>query len=113
METNEIMVMMFPFVYKYHEMISRAVWENLLIAFTLTLLAGLATGIGGAIAFFTKRTNARFLSVALGFSAGVMIYVSFTVLQKARSSLVAVLGEQTGNWDTIIAFRRYVSYCHH
>ena len=41
------------------------------------LFAGLSTGIGGAIAFFTKKTNTKFLSVALGFSAGVMVYISF------------------------------------
>lgn len=45
-------------------------------AFGLTLFAGLCTGIGSALAFFSKRTNKGFLSVALGFSAGVMIYVS-------------------------------------
>ena len=51
--------------------------ENVLIAFGLTLFAGLATGIGSALAFFAKRTNTKVLSVALGFSAGVMRYVSF------------------------------------
>ena len=49
--------------------------NNVLIAFMLTLLAGISTGIGSAIAFFAKRTNTSFLSVSLGFSAGVMIYV--------------------------------------
>jgi zinc transporter, ZIP family len=47
------------------------------IAFGLTLAAGVATGIGSVIAFTAKRTNYRFLSIATGFSAGVMIYVSF------------------------------------
>ena len=42
--------------------------NNVLIAFGLTLFAGLATGIGSGLAFFAKRTNTRFLSVALGFS---------------------------------------------
>ena len=50
--------------------------DNILFAFGLTLMAGLATGIGSILAFFTSRTNTRFLSLALGFSAGVMIYVS-------------------------------------
>ena len=55
---------------------------NSSIAFPLllTLLAGLATGIGSAIAFFAHRTNVRFLSFSLGLSAGVMIYVSFVEL---------------------------------
>ena len=66
---------------------------NVLIAFGLTLFAGLATGVGSALAFFTKRTNTRFLSVALGFSAGVMIYVSMIeIFLKARDALV----EETG-----------------
>ncbi len=51
--------------------------EAVLFAFGLTLLAGLATGLGSALAFFTRQTNTRFLSLALGFSAGVMLYVSF------------------------------------
>ena len=41
---------------------------TILIAFGLTLFAGLSTGIGSLIAFTCKRTNTRFLSVALGFS---------------------------------------------
>ncbi len=48
----------------------------ILYAFGLTAFAGIATGIGSTIAFFAKTTNKKFLSVALGFSAGVMIYVS-------------------------------------
>lgn len=35
-----------------------------LIAFLLTLFAGLSTGIGSAIAFFSKRTNTTFLCFA-------------------------------------------------
>ena len=54
--------------------------DTLLIAFGLTALAGLSTAIGSFLAFFTKRTNTKFLSASLGFSAGVMIYVSFMEL---------------------------------
>lgn len=79
--------------------------DKLLVAFGLTLLAGLATGIGSALAFFTKRTNTRFLALALGFSAGVMIYVSFVeILRKSRDSLVGILGDVAGNWATAAAF---------
>lgn len=52
-------------------------FDTVLFAFLLTLIAGLSTGIGSAIAFFTKRTNTAFLAGSLGLSAGVMIYVSF------------------------------------
>ncbi len=43
--------------------------ENTLLAFAFTLLAGLSTGIGSAIAFFANRTNTRFLAASLGCSA--------------------------------------------
>lgn len=49
----------------------------LLLAFGVTLAAGLSTGIGAALALFAKATNDRFLALALGFSAGVMVFVSF------------------------------------
>lgn len=79
--------------------------KNVLLAFGLTVLAGLATGIGSALAFFSKRTNKQFLSAALGFSAGVMIYVSFVgILAKARDSLVASQGEIKGTWFAVLAF---------
>ncbi|HIV08521.1 MAG TPA: zinc transporter ZupT [Candidatus Spyradenecus faecavium] len=51
--------------------------ERFLIALLLTLIAGLSTGLGAAIAFFAPRANTRFLSVCTGLSAGVMLYVSF------------------------------------
>lgn len=79
--------------------------ENVLLALGLTLFAGLATGIGSLIAFFTTRTNKRFLSVALGFSAGVMIYVSLVeIFVKAKDALVNVHGATVGYWYTIIGF---------
>lgn len=76
-----------------------------LVAFGLTLLAGLATGIGSAMAFFAKRTNTRFLSVALGFSAGVMIYVSFAeILVSSRTELAEALGARSGAWAATLCF---------
>ncbi len=76
-----------------------------MIAFGLTLLAGLSTGFGSALAFLAKRTNTKLLSVALGFSAGVMIYVSFVeIFPKAKESLVAELGRAGGYWTTALAF---------
>jgi zinc transporter, ZIP family len=75
------------------------------VAFGLTLLAGLATGIGSALALLAHRTNTRLLSAALGFSAGVMVYISFVeILGDARASLVAALGARAGAWAAILAF---------
>ena len=79
--------------------------STILFAFSLTLFAGLATGIGSALAFFTKHTNHRFLALSLGFSAGVMIYVSMIeIFVKSKDATTAVLGASTGYWVTTIAF---------
>lgn len=79
--------------------------ENVLFAFSLTLLAGLSTGIGSALAFFTKKTNTRFLAFSLGLSAGVMIYVSLVeIFAKAQVALQSSLGEVRGAWATVVAF---------
>lgn len=79
--------------------------DTIFYAFLLTLLAGLSTGIGSLIALFAKRTNRRFLSVSLGFSAGVMVYVSMIeIFAKAQSALTAQLGQRPGSWATVAAF---------
>ncbi|WP_129600621.1 zinc transporter ZupT [Anaerophilus nitritogenes] len=79
--------------------------NNVLFAFGLTLFAGLSTGIGSALAFYTKKTNKKFLSIALGFSAGVMIYVSMIeIFVKARESLEIVYGPTKGYYITTLSF---------
>lgn len=81
------------------------VTEEILFAFALTLFAGLATGIGSILAFFTSTTNTKFLSIALGFSAGVMIYVSMIeIFVKAKDALVSAMGVQLGSWATVGGF---------
>ncbi|EAB5249586.1 zinc transporter ZupT [Campylobacter jejuni] len=52
-------------------------FEQIFIAMLLTLFAGFSTAIGSIIAFFSRKDNLRVLSLGLGFSAGVMIYISF------------------------------------
>ncbi len=79
--------------------------REIMFAFLLTLFAGLSTGIGSMIAFFAKKTNKRFLSISLGFSAGVMIYVSMIeIFTKAKEALVSEMGDKPGAWMTVIAF---------
>jgi ZIP family zinc transporter len=81
------------------------VLQNVLIPFALTLFAGLSTGFGSALAFFARRTNTKLLSGALGFSAGVMLYVSFVeIFPKAKDSLSAELGQAGGYWAAVLAF---------
>jgi ZIP family zinc transporter len=77
----------------------------LLTAFGLTLLAGLSTGIGSAIAFLSRKTNKRFLSLALGFSAGVMIYISFVeILPGAREAIAQTLDTKRATFVATVAF---------
>lgn len=79
--------------------------NQFVLAFLLTLIAGLSTGIGSLIAFFSRHTNKRFLSISLGFSAGVMIYVSMVeILGKAQQTLSAELGQRPGSWAAVGAF---------
>ena len=79
--------------------------ETVLLAFALTLFAGLSTGIGSLIALLAKRTNTRFLSVVLGFSAGVMIYVSMIeIFAESNRLLTEALGDPNGTWVTVAGF---------
>ncbi len=79
---------------------------QLILAFSLTLIAGLSTGIGSAIAFFAKRTNYSFLCISMGFSAGVMVYVSF--IEMMPSALEHFSHHATGKypalWTTLSFF---------
>ena len=80
--------------------------EHLLTAFMLTLLAGLGTVVGSCIAFMAKRTDHRFLSVTTGFSAGVMLYVSFVeIFPKGEAALLGA-GHSTvvAAWINAAAF---------
>lgn len=75
------------------------------LAVVLTLLAGLATGIGGLVATLVRAGNHRFLSASLGFSAGVMIYISLVeLLPGAQASLAHDLGDERAGWFAVGAF---------
>ncbi len=79
--------------------------QNIQWALLLTLGAGLATGIGSAIAFFAKRTNKRLLSFSLGLSGGVMVYVSFVELfHEAQTALSSAWGDRSGAVITVACF---------
>lgn len=78
--------------------------SNIFFALGLTLFAGLSTGIGSALAFFTKKTNTKFLSTSLGFSAGVMIYVSFVEIFPQALDLLKRSDSAAPELATVIAF---------
>lgn len=71
--------------------------ENVTLALLLTLLAGLSTGIGSAIAYFIKKPKIVYLAFALGLSAGVMIYISFM-------EMLPIAIKDVGELRAIVAF---------
>lgn len=79
--------------------------NSVILAIALSLFAGLSTGIGGLTVVFFKKKNPAVLSVMLGFSAGIMIYVSFTELyQEALTNLCIVHGPTVGRVVTVLSF---------
>ncbi|MFX1500146.1 MAG: zinc transporter ZupT [Promethearchaeota archaeon] len=54
--------------------------ETVLLALLLSTIAGLSTTIGSFVAFIVKKPSNKFISFIMGFSAGVMILVSFVEL---------------------------------
>ncbi|MEM7679766.1 MAG: zinc transporter ZupT [Pseudomonadota bacterium] len=79
--------------------------SDVLFAFGLTLIAGLATGIGSFIAFVSNRTNTTLLSAALSFSAGAMIYISFIeIFPKANDALAQMMPKGQAYALTTAAF---------
>lgn len=79
--------------------------QQVIFALLLTIFAGLSTSIGSAIALFAKSTNTKFLCLSLGFSAGVMIYVSFMeIMSKSKLLLIEQFGDQMGTFVAVMAF---------
>lgn len=79
--------------------------KTILLAFSLTLVAGLSTGIGSLIALVAKRTNTKFLCFSLGLSAGVMLYVSFMeMMPTAKAELITAFGDTKGMLYLLLAF---------
>jgi len=79
--------------------------DIILLAFIMSFVAGMSTLIGSASVLFVKKFNKNLLSWALGFSAGVMIYVSFVELFKeSQTYLINTFGNMTGMKIFLISF---------
>jgi len=79
--------------------------NSVIFSLMLSFLAGISTGIGGILGFFIKKEDLKALSLGLGFSAGVMIYVSFMEMtRQSEISLGNALGNNLGHWISIISF---------
>lgn len=66
--------------------------NGILTALLLTLIAGSATGIGGALVLFKKKLSSNTLAGALGVSAGVMIFISLAELYPEAQAEIAAIG---------------------
>ena len=79
--------------------------NGILTALLLTLIAGAATGIGGALVLFKKKISSNFLAGALGLSAGVMIFISLAeLLPEAQTEMAATGSIRHGEAYTLLAF---------
>jgi ZIP family zinc transporter len=54
--------------------------SDFIFGLSLSLIAGLSTGIGSFIALFSKSEKTSHLAFFMGFSSGVMVYISFVEL---------------------------------
>ena len=78
--------------------------NGVLGALILTLIAGSATGIGGALVLFKKKISSNFLAGALGLSAGVMIFISLAELFPESQALIEGTALQHGEVFVLISF---------
>ncbi len=65
--------------------------------FLLSLIAGVATGIGGLIVIFLRRISDRIVSLSMGFASGVMLMVAFNNLFLEAEKLLV-------HWELIVFF---------
>jgi zinc transporter, ZIP family len=78
---------------------------SVLFAFGLTLFAGLCTGIGALVVFIPRRPNMTLLSFGLGFSSGVMVYVSLVeLLPTAQEMMSGSMEGKIGDWLATLFF---------
>ncbi len=78
--------------------------DNYGIALLMTLFAGLSTAIGGGIAFVVKKNNLKALSIGLGFSAGVMIFLSFNEIIPEAAKMLELNFPNDHNWIVYLGF---------
>ena len=78
--------------------------NGIISALILTLIAGSATGVGGALVLFKKNLSSKFLAGALGLSAGVMIFISLAEMFPEAQDMIAATGMPHGEALVLVAF---------
>lgn len=82
--------------------------NGILSALILTLIAGSATGLGGALVLFKKKLSSNFLAAALGLSAGVMIFISLAeMFPQAQAEIMGIEDSPTARHMYCSPFCRY------
>jgi ZIP family zinc transporter len=70
--------------------------KNVALALLLTTLAGLSTTLGSLLGLVVRKPGPRFMSATLGFSAGVMVMVSFVELLQSSIESIGFLPANFG-----------------
>lgn len=70
----------------------------------ITFLAGMTTVLGGCLTFFIKKDNLRALSIGLGLSAGVMIFIGLTEVLKDSGELLVKYFPNSYQWLVFAGF---------
>lgn len=79
-------------------------YHTYFLALFLSTMAGLSTLIGGLVTLFLKKHSMKVLAVGLGFSAGVMIFISLTeLLPTSHEMVLETFGAKSG-WITLLIF---------
>ena len=78
--------------------------NGIISALILTLIAGSATGVGGALVLFKKKLSSKFLAGALGLSAGVMIFISLAEMFPEAQGMIEEIGIRLGEAFVLVAF---------
>jgi ZIP family zinc transporter len=76
--------------------------ENVALALILTTLAGLSTTLGSLLGLVVRKPGPRFMSATLGFSAGVMVMVSFVELLQGSIESIGFAYAHLGFFSGII-----------
>ena len=79
-------------------------YDRIGIALLLTTGAGLATTIGSFMGLAVRKPGQRFMGFTLGFSAGVMVLVSFVELLQQGISSVGFLRAHAGFFVGMLSF---------
>lgn len=74
-------------------------------AFAICLFAGLSTALGGLLVALQRHPSERFLAASLGFSAGVMLYISLVeLLPEGVDGLEEAGVASAGVWGPVAFF---------